>query len=138
MKQPWSDLPNTHHIDWVLNSLKENPELWYEAWDELWNRARDASWDKARTKVLGAARGASLDAVWEAVRRAARAAAIEAARAAARDVLVALIAYDDCDQYLNMGYEKLKIYAILSDKPQAVLLLPMMYVREKLNETALV
>ena len=80
MSKAWSHLPNAHHIDWVLASLKENPELWD----------------------------------------------------AARDAISALVAYDDCDQFLNMPYEKLKVWTVLSEDPRAVLLLPMVYVKEKL------
>jgi hypothetical protein len=37
MNQPWSDLPNATHIDWVLASVKENPELWVVARGAAWN-----------------------------------------------------------------------------------------------------
>ena len=132
MSNAWSHLPNAHHIDWVLASLKENPELW--------DAARDAAWDTARAEAMSAAR----DAVWDAARDAAWAeawseawdtssgAARDAPRAAARSVISALVAYDDCDQFLNMPYEKLKVWTVLSEDPRAVLLLPMVYVREKL------
>jgi hypothetical protein len=155
MKKLWSDLPNAHHIDWVLASIKKNPEIWTVMWDVECDRAYHAAADLAYAawvaKDLAAA--AAVDAAWAAVRAAADAAtdaadaawdaadAAEAAprghgglrRWAARDSLLALVAHDDCDQYLNMGYEKLKVYAVLSDKPQAVLLLPMAYVREKIK-----
>ena len=136
MSNAWSHLPNAHHIDWVLASLKENPELWDAARDAAWTEA----WDTARAEAMSAAR----DAVWDAARDAAWAeawseawdtssgAARDAPRAAARDAISALVAYDDCDQFLNMPYEKLKVWTVLSEDPRAVLLLPMVYVREKL------
>lgn len=133
MKQPWSDLPNAHHIDWVLNSLKENPKLWHEALDAASDTARNKAWDA--TQAIEAAVAA---AAWGsgATRAAApRHWADGRARAAANSAILALVVYDDCDQYLALGYEKLKVYAALSDKPQAVLLLSMMHVREKLNES---
>ena len=132
MKQPWSDLPNAQYIDWVLNSLKENPKLWHEALDATSDAARDKAWWTALA-AGDMARDKALDAAWDKARGVA-----DTARIAADSAILALVAYDGCDQYLNMGYEKLKIYAILSDKPQAVLLLSMLYVREKINETALV
>jgi hypothetical protein len=142
MSNAWTHLPNAHHIDWVLASLKETPKLWDAARDA----ARDAAWDEARAAAMSAAR----DAVWDAARGAAwaeawaeawdtaRDAARAAARAAARSVISALVAYDDCDQFLNMPYEKLKVWTVLSEDLRAVLLLPMVYVREKLNEQCLV
>ena len=132
MKKPWSDLPNAQYINWVLNSLKENPELWDQASDE----ARDKAWDRALAEAAALAGPASDPRwwprykVWHAARDAApRHWADGKSRAAAWGALVALVAYDDCDQYLNMGYEELKMYAVLSEKPQAVLLLPIMYVQ---------
>ena len=142
MSKAWSHLPNAHHIDWVLASLKENPELWDAARDAAW----DEAWDTARAEAMSAAR----DAVWDAARDAAWAeawseawdtssgAARDAPRAAARDAISALVAYDDCDQFLNMPYEKLKVWTVLSEDPSAILLLPMVYVRERLNEQRMV
>jgi hypothetical protein len=157
MKKPWSDLPNAHHIDWVLASMKENPKLWEAAayavdlaayvadaaWDAAWNAATwNAAKNAARSVAWYAARDAAVDAAWAAARKAAMSAAWGAARDATRDAasasLLSLVIYDDCDQYLALGYEKLKVCAVLSEKPQAILLLPMAYVREKINEQALV
>ena len=74
--------------------------------------------------------------LWEAAAHAVEwSAAWGAARDAASASLLSLVIYDDCDQYLALGYEKLKVYAVLSEKPQAILLLPMAYVREKMNES---
>jgi hypothetical protein len=134
MNKPWSDLPNAHHIDWVLASVKENPKLWAAAvvgaaeWSVAW-MAVGAAWNAAEDAARSAAVDAARNAVW---------AAAQVADAYVTDAAIALVAYDDCDQYLALGYEKLKVYAVLSDKPQAVLLLPMAYVREKINEQALV
>jgi hypothetical protein len=146
MSNAWSHLPNAHHIDWVLASLKENPELWDAArdaaWDEAWDTARAEAMSAARDAVWDAARDAARDAAWSAAWYAARgagwSAARDAPRAAARDAISALVAYDDCDQFLNMPYEKLKVWTVLSEDPRAVLLLPMVYVKEKLNEQCLV
>jgi hypothetical protein len=125
MSNAWSHLPNAHHIDWVLESVKENPKLWVAAL----NAACNAAWNAA----LGAVRGAA----WDAARSAAWDAASDAALDTAQDAIAALVAYDDCDQFLAMTYEKLRVWAILSEDHRAVLLLPMVYVKEKLANLTL-
>jgi hypothetical protein len=132
MNKPWSDLPNAHHIDWVLESIKENPKLWVVARGAARGAGVAAAWaavDAAWNVAEDAARSEARDAVW---------AAAYVADAYVTDAAIALVAYDDCDQYLALGYEKLRVYAALSGKSQAVLLLPMAYVREKMNEKTLV
>ena len=128
MSKAWSHLPNAHHIDWVLKSVSENPELWGVAWSAARDAARAAAWDAAWDAAWSAARDAAWSAAWSAARDAAR----TAASAAAGDAISALVSYDDCDQFLSMSYEQLKLWAVLSEDPRAVLLLPMVYVREKL------
>jgi hypothetical protein len=139
MNKPWSDLPNATHIDWVLASMKENPKLWEAAahaveWSAAW-AAVDAAWNAAEGAARSEARDAARNAVWAAY---VADAAWNEAPVPVRDSLLALVAYDDCDQYLALGYEKLRVYAILSGKSQALLLLPIAYVREKMNEKTLV
>jgi len=159
----WSDLPNAHHIDWVLASLKDNPDLWTAAsntaraaargtvWYATWTSARGTAWYATWTSARDAAYNAARDAAewsrprrneWASVeaatREAARGAAWDSAWYAARDAILALVAYDDCDQYLSMSYEELTIWAVLSEHPAAILLLPMIYVREKIQESELV
>ena len=123
----WSHLPNAHLIDWVLSSVKENPDIWVRA------RARKATRVAALSAVYHADRDVAYDAAINAAGNAARDMARNAARDAAWDAILALIAYDDCRQYLDMTYEQLLTYAILSEKPAAVLLLPLKWVQE--NET---
>lgn len=134
MNTKWSHLPNAHHIDWMLASLKENQELWSaawsesrfavrpEAWDEAWNAAKITSWDSVML------------AAWDTIRIAAK----NQARSAGWSAGVALIYFADCDQFLSMSYERLKVWAVLSEDPCAILLLPMIYVKEKLNEQCMV
>jgi hypothetical protein len=127
MNKPWSDLPNARYIDWVLDTLNENIILWTEA-----------------ETVAGVKTNEPLAEAWIAARTAKRYETAWVPVMARHvtfgggQVLAALVAYDDCDQYIALGYENLRVYAILSEKPQALLLLPMSYVREKLNEQALV
>ena len=130
----WSHLPNSHHIDWVIESVKKDTQVWQTAWEiKAWVAARDAARDAALYAVRTATWDEARIAAWYAARHAARDAALYAARIAAWDAIFALVAYD-CDQYLKMDYEKLWVYAILSEKPKAILLLPMVYVREKIKE----
>lgn len=53
---------------------------------------------------------------------------------ACRMTLLALVAYDDCDGYLQMSYDELQIWAELSGQPQAVLLLLLKWVQEHEHE----
>ena len=105
-KTKWSHLPNAHHIDRVLASVKAHPDEW--------SAVRTAAWDAA----------------WDAVR--------DRAYAAAWGAVAALIAYDDCAHYLDMPSDRLRVWAILSENPAAVLLLPAVITFEKINELELV
>ena len=124
MSTKWSHLPNAHLIDWVLKSLKTDLNAWDAAWD-----AGEAAWDAWYAALAWDA----WYAVWAAlVKTAERMEAMDAARkaaqvagdAAARFAILALIADDNAAQYLHMESDKLKVWAILSEKPAAVLLIP--------------
>ena len=129
----WAHLPNARHIDWVLASLKSDPQKWHAARDAARDAtrtaartaARDAAWDVA----WGATRGAAWDAAWDAARDAAwdaRAALI--AWDAAWDACAALIAWDDCANLLDMPTDAVRLLAGAGHHP-AVLLLPAVIVR---------
>ena len=126
----WSELPNAAHIDRVIASVKAHPKIWDAAWDAAWHAAwysaRNAAWRAAGAAARDAARDAALDAAWR------------AAGDAARDAARALIAYDDCAHYLDMSSEQLKSWAILSESPAAVLLLPAVIAFEQINELEVV
>jgi hypothetical protein len=130
----WSHLPNAHHIDRVLESAKSHPEIWAAAWDAAryatMNAARDAAWNAAMDAARDAAWNAAMDAAMYAARGAARGAAWNAAD----DATVALITYDDASKYLEMPGDHLRIWAILSEDPAAVLLLPAVVAFERINE----
>lgn len=131
----WSHLSNAHHIDWVLESVKENLQLWSEASSTVLTTVKHNEMAAAR---LTAFKLAAEDAAKFAARRMAslRRNDLETrAKLAMRGAIIALVAYDDCDQYLSMSYEKLLVYSILSQKPQSILLLPMVYIREKIQNT---
>jgi hypothetical protein len=126
----WNHLPNAHHIDRVLESVKSHPEIW----DATWDKARGAASDAA----LSASRGAAWDAAWNAALSASRGAAWNAAWNAAMNAAwvtaAALIAYDDASKYLDMPSDQLRVWAILSEDPAAVLLLPAVVAFERISE----
>ena len=139
-------LPNAHHIDWVLESVKQHPKIWTAAreatWEVVWEVALEAAWDAARGVTYAAARGAAWDAAWAAAWEVVWEVALEAARdanwGAARDAdqcaILALIAYDDCADLLDMPSEQLKTWALLTEQPAAVLLVPAAIARERIRE----
>jgi len=147
----WSHLPNARLIDWVLKSLKTDPNAWKAAWGKArdaewatwdaawkeadaadaawWNAANVAAWRAAAWEAADKARKA-----WEAADKARKAkAACEAAKAAceasdaarsAAGAILALIVDDNAAQCLHIKLDKLKVWAILSEKPAARLLIP--------------
>jgi len=127
-KTAWSHLPNAGYIDRVLASLKAYPDEWSAAWDAARSMARgmayDAARDEARDMAQDAAYGAAWNAAWNAAWDAVRTAARGMAYGAAWGAVAALIAYDDCAHYLDMPSDQLRVWAILSEKPAAILLLP--------------
>ena len=126
----WSHLPNAAHIDRVLTSLKEHSEIWIT----VLNAVPYAAWDAARDEVWDAAR----DEVWEEAQSRARTSAWGAAWFATQSVILALVAYDHSAKYLNMTSENLKTWALLSEEPAAVLLLPAVIAFERISELELV
>ena len=131
----WSHLPNADLIDWVLESMKTDPEKWIA----VWTATHAATHAATRAATSAATSAATLDAARTATLDAALDAALEATRntaawhpiwTATQNAILALIAYDDCDQYLNMSYEQLLTWATLSERPQVVLLLPLKWIQE--------
>ncbi len=126
----WSHLPNAAHIDRVIESSNSYPEVWnvaYDsAWDAAWDAAYDSAYDSAYTAARDAARGAARGAAWGAARG--------AARGAAWNAVLAFIAYDDAASYLAMPSDQLKVWAILSENPAAILLLPVVIAYERISE----
>ena len=114
----WSQLPNAALIDWVLQSAKDNPELWVAALNDAWIAAWREAWNAGERADRGEAWDAALDVT------------MEKEQYTACGVLAALVAYDDCDMYLSMSYDELHAWALLSETPQAVLMLPLKWVQE--------
>ncbi len=138
----WSDLPNAAHIDRVLTSLKKHPEIWDASWDAAWDESYYAAWDAVFDAAWNPPRDAARSEAWhaaiESTRNACRGADWGAGRPApwlsARGAILALIVYDDCDQYLDMSNKELRLWAILSEHPAAVLLLPAVKAFERIKE----
>ena len=112
----WANLPNAKHIDWVIQSVKDNPK----EWDTAWYATSDEGWDEA----------------WASAHDAAYNAAYDAAKVAARDAMLALVAYDDSAKYLSLDFAELKCIVDSTRHPAAVLLLPAVKARELINNKA--
>jgi hypothetical protein len=80
--------------------------------------AQDAAWDVAHNVALSVAQDAARSAAWS----------------VAYDAILALFVYDDCDQYLSMTSEELQVWALVTEHPAAVLLLPAVIVFERIKE----
>jgi len=130
----WDHLPNAHHIDCVLASLTTHTEIWAATRAAAYSAAYSAAWDAAWETARSAAWDAAWEAAWRAAKGATRAATRAAAYDAARNVLLALIAYDDCADLLDMPSEQLKTWALLAEQPAAVLLLSAVIARERIRE----
>ena len=117
----WSNLPNAQLIDWVIASIDAGMTGWkptkarslirIKAWQTACDQGRNTIWYTCRDTLqkVGEEHPGWFGA-WNAV--------------------AALVAYDDCDQYLSMTHEELRVWAVLSEAPQAILLLPMKQAQE--------
>jgi hypothetical protein len=132
MTTAWADLPNATHIDWVLASLKSDPQKWHVARDVArdvaWGAARDAAWAAALDAARVAARDAARGAAWDAARDAAWAAARDATWTVAWDACAALVAWHDCAVLLGMPTDAVRLLAGSGHHP-AVLMLPAVIVK---------
>jgi hypothetical protein len=124
----WSHLPNARHIDRILESVKSHPEIWGAAWNAAWSAALNAAWRPATDVARDVAWGVARDVAWDAAR------GVVWSAAAARGATAALIAYDDASKYLEMPSDHLRIWAILSEDPAAILLLPAVIAFERISE----
>jgi hypothetical protein len=141
----WGDLPNAKHIDFVIESVKKYPDEWVKTYYEVLDETRSA----ARNAALYATRGAARSVMWWATWQAAwdtvycaiyagRYAAVDtgynAARSVTSDAILSLVAYDDCEQYLDMPYNELLFIAKLTQIPATILLLPYAKAMELIKE----
>jgi hypothetical protein len=129
MTTAWSHLPNAAHIDRILADVKANPDDWARAClaarNRTWVAAWDAAWDATRDVALVAARDAAwpaaLDAAWD------------AAWPAARSAILALIAWPEASDYLNLSVDSVRVLAALGDH-KAALILPAAIVFDQQKE----
>jgi len=134
MSTAWSHLPNAVHIDRVLTSATAYPDYWNEAYEAAllvqgYGAAYGMTWDVARSAAYYVAYYAA---------RAAAERALGAPGYVARGAIMALIVYDDCAKYLDMPSDQLRVWATLSEKPAAILMLPAVIAFEKISELELV
>lgn len=135
----WSHLPNAAHIDRIIASVGEHPEVWYAAFNGLdgVKAPFSATWYAALHKTFNAHRVSASDAAHTALWAAAAAAACVGVGGAA-GAIRALVAFDDCAHYLEMPSEQLDTWAALSGNPAAIMLLPAVVAFEKINELEMV
>ena len=150
MTKEWSHLPNAEHINWVLDTLKKNPDVWNAAtdaaWRAAWDVSRAAAWNDVWRAARDAASAVTLDAVVDAALDAKYAAWAE------WDAVAALVAWDDSSKLLDMSVEEVTRIAwddssklldmsveevkglVKESNHAAVLLLPAVIVKNKLKE----
>jgi hypothetical protein len=129
----WSHLTNGARIDQVLESFKSNertwkwlrqeglnnfkfPVVWWfnsyaSAYDKICIDDKNEIWDIITSFFLNVDEGIFIIGS-----------------------LIALVAYDDCANYLSMSSEQLKIIALIGENPAAILLLPAVIVLEKIEQ----
>jgi hypothetical protein len=126
----WDNLPNAKHIDFIIESVKKYPDEWVAArdatYDAAYNAAWGAAWGETWDAVRSAALGAAGNSSWYALR--------SAAWGSVSDAILSLVAYDDCEQYLDMSYNELLFMAKLTELPATVLLLPYVKAMELIKE----
>lgn len=156
---PWSHLHNAEHIDRILDLIRERPEVWYNAWTSLSSGSQDVGGAVALAQTLGRAeayetasadawymaREVALDSAWESFKKTLwevdsksdvedvlnQADALSLAWNAAWFAILALIAYDESGEYIQMPSKELKTWAVLV--PRLALLLPAAAAFEKIN-----
>ena len=112
--KPWSHLPNAQHIDWVISSLRTHPQEWTDAHNAAWCLALYETWGAAWHQAQTAAQTAALNS--------------------ARNAISALVAYDHAGKYFDMPSDQVRVWATLSEEPAAILMLPAVVVRERIEQ----
>ena len=129
MGNAWSHLPNAHHIDWVLESVKENPKLWDIEFQKIWGS--NESFRKDYANACEIASMICVSKIFTKIPDLKITSESLGTRFLVTKVIIALFAYNDCEKIINMPYEKLKVWAELSKNPRAIILLPMVYIKEE-------
>ena len=130
----WSHLSNAQHVDRIIESVKSHPKVWVTSRKIARTIVDLATYDAAYNTVLITAYNAGRHPIQNAAVGAAREAAHCSGRIMAWNAILALIAYDDAAKYLDMTSDKLKVWAVLSEDPAAVLMLPAVVAYEQISE----
>ena len=127
----WDNLPNASHINWVLESMKQYPDIWKNTWE--WHVNDDFSGELSDTRY-NAKEDANIDCSFtdrdsfiNAIIRANR---VYTFPTATKDAILCLVTYDHAAQYIGMKYDELLTWTHLSNDPAAILLLPTVLARE--------
>lgn len=140
MTTQWNHLVNSAHIDWVLQSVKNNPDEWSNAraaWTDDWSAADWSNARGARASANSSAMAvwnASWNDDWAATWSSAIAAGNAGSGNAASDAVLSLVAYDHAAKYLDMTYNELLVWSSISNDPAAILLLPAVKARELIGQ----
>ena len=126
MTTAWAHLPNAELINQVLGNLIKYRKEFRESTDASYGAARFESWSAAYSAVQMADRDASYDAACGVARVAARREDCDAAWNLACDVILCLIAYDDCGFWLSPEFSlaTMKVSHRLNGHPSTLLLQP--------------
>ena len=127
----WSHLPNAKHIDRVLQSANQYPDIWREIWFAARSSIPDTTWNVAWSEAWLAMIGAGVTQI---VKHVCNNDHEMLSKGLARSSLLTLITYDDCGQYLDMSSEQLRMWAILTEQPAIWLLLPAVLIFERIKE----
>ena len=131
----WSDLSNARHIDRVIETLNSHHDIWYKTrWVVQTVEFDNGVVSESRAKARKELHRANRLEVWYAAQVAIIGASHGAPGPGARAAILALVTYDDCDQYLNMSSDQLRVWSLLTEHPAAILLLPAVIAFERIKE----
>jgi hypothetical protein len=122
----WAHLPNAKHIDWVLASINKYPTWWCHANTTAYHNMSDIenhAWCNAWHYINSLDDPEKRQWAWESAKKIAYRCYIWGLRNTAANVIMALIAYDDCGYMIESDIGELKLIAAFGD-PRAILLLP--------------
>jgi len=114
----WNHLPNAEHIDRILADLFDNTVNWSKAcylttpWNADFSAARDEAYDVGRAAVGDAV----LNAAWDASFNEALGAIRYEVRELAYSAIMALVAWPESADYLNLPVNQVRVLAELGDR----------------------
>jgi hypothetical protein len=120
----WSHLPNAAHIDRVVASVNSHPEVWNQVWSQSLSKAWARAAERVRYQACEQARDQASHQVWYDACDQVSNQVSNQAWDQARDVLLALITYDDSAKYLKLSIDQLQMLYHLTEHPACLLLQP--------------